>query len=338
MSPIRSPLFAIGTCLVLMAAGCDKAADSTSDNATPSATAKPTAAKAAAAPAVAPEKKPASPAATKAADASDAWSPEVKRGYDLALKIPAERVADVSKQLRQLARLGLKAKPALEKIAATASLPEPHRAISGLVLADLYAFDQVALKRLATHDNLFAQSAAMRQLASHGGAELRKHLQGLVAKRGGDLGSHTKKIVDAMPDDAVATPRQLKLLQQIQLTPKSPSAIKASAKLVVDAPKVADWGARKAVALNGATSDTQMLAAVMLSRVHATDFEALNGLVGRKQNKFVRYEAFKKLALLGERGKGVIRGALSAGKDPLKPQLERLLSKPAAKPATKGTP
>jgi hypothetical protein len=259
-----------------------------------------------------------------AAEDPAAWPPEIAQAYAKILALPGDPVRPVTLAVRALASHGKRARAALDKLARQSALPEPHRALSAIALADSFAFDLAGLTRLLEHPNVFGNMAAAAHLADFGGPERRAQLDALTA-RVPALATNVRKTVAKMAGAPRGPARAFTLLEQVHNGDKD-AATRASAVLVEDHPAFASWAAEKLVRLMAVTRDTQMLCGIMLARIHATDVTALTGLTDLRTNKFVRLEAFRALSKLGAPGRQVLEAALKDPKEPLRPHLQGFLA------------
>lgn len=267
-------------------------------------------------------------AAAAPTDSPSTWKPEIKSQYEAIRSLPGASKEPVLAAIRKLAALGPDARPAINALAADGTLPEPHRAYSGIIGASYAQFDVATLRTLAeSHRNPFVRREAIDSLADIGGPAIRAFLEGL-AKKDSTLSAYIGKAVARAPATELIAERDRKLLSEILLEP--PERKKTAAVVLVDRYKgktTMDASLEKLAGLAVADSDAQIYAAIALTRIHGDDVPRLKALTARDKHRFIRLNAMQELAKKGPAGEAVLRELLAAPGEPLKPQLEKLLAK-----------
>lgn len=266
--------------------------------------------------------------AAAAADNPSTWKPEIKSQYEAIRSLPGSAKEPVLAAIRKLAALGPDARPAISALAADGTLPEPHRAYSGIIGAAYAQFDVATLRTLAeSHRNPFMRREAIDSLADIGGPATKTFLEG-IAKKDSTLSAYIGKAVARAPATELISEQDRKLLSAILLEP--PERKKAAAVILVDRYKgktTMDAPLEKLAGLAVADSDAQIYAAIAITRIHADDVPRLKALTARDKHRFIRLNAMQELAKKGPAGETVLRELVTAPGEPLKPQLEKLLAK-----------
>ena len=154
----------------------------------------------------------------KPAENPASWKPGIKAQHDAIRAMPAEPKDGVA-AIRKLAPLGPDARPAIMSLALDATLPEPHRAWSGILGVSYARFDVSALRAFAeSHKNPFARREAIDLLADIGGAANKAFLEGL-SKKDATLGAYITKALARAPATESIAEQDRKLLSDILLEP-----------------------------------------------------------------------------------------------------------------------
>ena len=264
----------------------------------------------------------------KPAENPASWKPGIKAQHDAIRAMPAEPKDGVLAAIRKLAAQGPDARPAIMSLAADTTLPEPHRAWSGILGVSYARFDVPALRAFAeSHKNPFARREAVDLLADIGGAANKAFLEGL-SKKDATLGAYIAKALARAPATESIAEQDRKLLSDILLEPVERK--RSATVILVDRHQgktTIDAQLEKLASLSVADSDTQIHAGVALSRIHGNDVPKLKALTARNKHRFIRYNAMQQLAKNGPAGEAVLRELLATPDEPLKPFIEKWLAK-----------
>ena len=269
-------------------------------------------------------------AAAHTAGAADqkTWKPEVRSEHNAIRALAAAPKEPVLAAIRKLASLGLDAQPAIMSLAADPTLPEPHRAYAGIMSAHYVQFDTAALRTMAlAKHNPFASRQAVDFLADIGGPEVKAFLEDL-ARKDPTITAYIGKALARSPPSEAIPEQERKLLSGILLGPLD---IKQRAAVVLvgrhQGKTSIDAGLESVAASPVADTETQMHAALALSKIHKDSVPRLKALTARNRNRFVRYTAIQELGSKGPAGEAVLRELLASPDEPLRPQIEKRLAK-----------
>lgn len=256
------------------------------------------------------------------------WTPEVRSQYEAIRALPPEPKDAVLLTIRKLAALGSQARPAIMALAADRSLPEPHRAWSGILGTSYARYDAKALRGIAqSHRNPYARREAIDLLADIGGPAGKRFLEALARKDAG-LRDYIAQALARMPAVEPLSEDDRRLLSDLLLEPVERK--RAAAVLLVDRHKgrtTLDAALERLAAQSVADTDTQIYAGVALARIHVGDVPKLKSFAARDRHRFIRYYALDELARSGPDGRAVLRELAAAPDEPLKPFIEKWLAK-----------
>jgi hypothetical protein len=253
------------------------------------------------------------------------WPVEVRDLYNKILSMSDNPPGPISDEVRKLAHIGPAAKEALETMADNPKLPTGHRALSGFAVADFAAFDPQTLKKLCHHSNDFVKGTAAKHLAELGGRDNRNFLE-TIMKKYPFIARNVGRSINGMPENTRLSQNVMKLLDQVLNTPDRKIRARSQVMLAEDYPREAAWGFKKMVDLMP-NKDARISCAIGLAHIYRNDIDTLKSLTSRKTDKFVRLEAARALAKLGEPGQSFLRKLIADGKDPLTPHINKLLNK-----------
>lgn len=264
--------------------------------------------------------------AEEAAVTSDpaTWPAEVKAAYDEIRALPLEKKAEIKTALFALAARGRLARPALGALAADGALPEPQRALGGILFSHFARFDPAALRTLAEGSNPFAQREAIVLLCQLGAKEDAEFLEGLSKRtESAGLKTHIARSVAAMPAVPYSA-RSLELLDRV-VNGEADAKRESCAALAVDYGH-GTQAALLAIVKDAVTDDdARLYASAAIAEANARCVADLESLCDRSHHKVLRWCAMRELAK-SDQGKTVLRKFLESADEPLKPNIEKLLA------------
>jgi hypothetical protein len=238
------------------------------------------------------------------------WPPAVRKAYEAVLAAPAPKTGksqEVMKAVLALVKTGA-AHDALGTLAFDDSLPEAHRALSGIWLAKYHQFDPAVLLGFVEDPNPFLMRQAIDELAEIGGKEIGDSLKALGAKNVRIAVAVKPRLSALAPNGKPA--HILKALDTLlRGKGKQKKRTMAAVALSQSKEEAAEWGLVKMLRLPWILvldKDGEIDAALALTRMHAKDVPGLIKLTDRSNNKIVRHEAINLLAKTPE-GKKALR-------------------------------
>ncbi|MBP7866335.1 MAG: hypothetical protein KA419_10330 [Acidobacteria bacterium] len=256
--------------------------------------------------------------------ADPSWPPAVKAAFGNATALPAAPPDPVVAAVRKLGGLGIVARPAMARLAGDPSLPVPHRAMSGILLARYSAFDAAALRQFLASESPYLCLEAAQLLGRLGGDDNRSAVSQAAVKRPGQA-TQLNKFVAAWPPAPPIPAPALKLLDAVLREPDERVRLKAITALTVD------YGAKVRDSLEwtlacGVTSEsTQMDLAAAVVRICTESGASLEPLCRKGRQKFLRLLAIQELAKRGAAEKAFLRQLAADPAEPLREHIEKAL-------------
>ncbi len=257
-----------------------------------------------------------------------AWPANIKAHFDAIRALPGTPKEPVIAAIKKFAKNGTAARPALVALASDTALPEPHRAMSGIMSAHFIRYDVSALRAMAEADkNPFARREAIELLADVGGRQIRDFLGGL-GKSDATLSAYINKVLPRVPATEAVSEDNRRMLANILLQPaKGKLSAAVSIALLNEGKTTVDTWLEALAVSPVADDDTQMHAALALVKIHKDSVPDLKALCARGKHRFVRYNAIQELSRKGAAGDAVLRELLVTPDEPLRKQIEARLAK-----------
>jgi hypothetical protein len=253
------------------------------------------------------------------------WNNQVKQSYFEILGLSGMDRDAVILAFQKLAALGVPADPVLAALAADATLPEPHRVLSGILYSRFHRFDPETLRRNLEEENPFLVVESVRLLSRVGGEDGKRAAAAAAAARPG-LAPQIQTFLDAWPGREVLSPSVLDQLNAILLEPDIQARKAAVMVLTVHAGRGIQPAFEEILGSGVLDQGLQMFVAASILSWYRDDIEAWKGLCARKRHRYVRYLAMQELARRGEAEREFLRKLGADPSDPLRVNIRQLLA------------
>jgi len=254
------------------------------------------------------------------------WPAEVTRRVDELRRLTAR--PEVAGRVVRLAKQGPGARQALWSLTSDPSLPEPQRAVSGIVYAQFYRFDLPSLKALVQSPNPFVARSAAQQLGHHGGEEARRFLLSTADSASSPgFARHLRKA--ARHARARALPKRAnKLLHRLLNEQGKATKKQVAAMFSVDYIEQGqgEEDLLQLIESPCSDSDSRMFGSFALCRGSKDNLDRLKKYAGRSNDKLLRYAALKELAEHAA-GKAFLQQLLAAPGEPMRDRIKKMLGK-----------